>query len=176
MTDSRGPRWPLYAVALAALILALPLWCVQTPAMPDYPAHYATFALIGGAPSQYYRIVWNILPNLASEALVPLLAQLVPLDVATKLLLTAAVFLWVTGPAFIQRALFGRIQATAFLGALFAYNANLMWGFFNYSFAAGLDFLVIAAWIATVERRTALHHAGFALAFTLVYFSHLFAF
>ncbi len=116
------------------------------------------------------------MPNLASEALVPLLARLLPLELATRLFLTATVMLWVVGPALIQRALFGRIaNLAALFAALFAYNANFVWGFFNYTFAAGLSFLVFAAWIATDGRRTRLHLAGFALAFTAIYFSHLFA-
>ncbi len=176
MPSVRGLDRPLIASVIAALVLATPLWCVATPAMPDYPAHLASFALIGGAASQYYTIVWQALPNLASEGLVPLLAHLMPLELATRLFLTTTVALWVLGPAAIQRALFGRVTATAIVAAIFAYNANFIWGFFNYTFAAGLCFAVFAAWIATDTRRTLLQQAGFALAFTLIYFSHLFAF
>ncbi len=144
--------------------------------MPDYPAHLASFALIGGAASRYYAIVWQFLPNLASEILVPALARLMPLELATRLFLTVTVLLWTLGPAAIQRALFGRVSATAIIAAIFAYNANFIWGFFNYTFAAGLGFWVLAAWIATDTRRALWHHFGFALAFTAIYFSHLFAF
>ncbi|HEX4302578.1 MAG TPA: hypothetical protein VHZ78_07280 [Rhizomicrobium sp.] len=176
MPSVRGLGWPLIASIVAAILLAIPLWCVATPAMPDYPAHLASFALIGGAASHYYTIAWQALPNLASEALVPLLAHLMPLELATRLFLTTTVVLWVLGPAAIQRALFGRVTATAVVAAIFAYNANFIWGFFNYSFATGLCFVLCAAWIATDRRRNLLQQAGFALAFTLIYFSHLFAF
>ncbi|HXC54349.1 MAG TPA: hypothetical protein VNU97_03565 [Rhizomicrobium sp.] len=98
-----------------------------------------------------------------------------PLALATRLLLTTTIALWVLGPVAIQRALFGRVGAGALLPAFFAYNANFMWGFFNYTFAVGLAFLVFAAWIASDGRRTILHQIGFAIAFTLIYFSHLFA-
>jgi hypothetical protein len=176
MPSVRGLERPLLASIAAAVLLAIPLWCVAAPAMPDYPAHLASFALIGGAASHTYTIVWQFLPNLASEVLVPALARLIPLELATRLFLTVTVFLWTLGPALIQRALFGRVTATAVIAAIFAYNANFMWGFFNYTFAAGVSFFVFAAWIATGTRRTALHHIGFALAFTAIYFSHLFAF
>jgi len=145
------------------------------PGMPDYPAHLASFALIAGAPSQYYEIHWQALPNLASEVLVPLLGRLMPLETATRLFLTTAIGLWVLGAALIRRALFGRVGPGVLLSALFAYNANFIWGFFNYSFAAGLAFVVFAAWIATDGRRRPWHLAGFALAFLVVYFCHLFA-
>ena len=172
MLRIRGFEWPL----IAAVLLAVPLWCVATPAMPDYPAHLASFSLIGGAASRYYTVAWDFLPNLASEALVPLLARLMPLELATRLFLTATLALWVLGPAAIQRALYGRIGPGILLSAFFAYNANFIWGFFNYTFAVGLSFFVLAAWIATEQRRTLLHQAGFALAFIVIYFSHLFAF
>ncbi|MEJ1968123.1 MAG: hypothetical protein WDN03_05710 [Rhizomicrobium sp.] len=160
---------------LAAAILAAPLWCVAMPAMPDYPAHLASFYLIGGGPSAYYTVAWDFLPNLASEALVPLAAKLLPLGTAARVFLTLTVFFWVLGPAAIQYALFGRVSFGALFAALFAYNANFQWGFFNYTFATGLSFLAFAAWIATDRRRTPTHSLGFALAFTAIYFAHLFA-
>jgi hypothetical protein len=175
MPSFRGLEWPLLASVFAAILLAAPLWCVAMPAMPDYPAHLASFALIGGRASRYYDIVWRFLPNLASEALVPLLARLMPLEIAAKLFLSIAVALWVLGQAAIQRALFGRVNPGALIAALFAYNANFLWGFFNYIFATGVSFFVFAAWIATDGRRTRLHQIAFAIAFTLIYFSHLFA-
>ncbi|MGH9592085.1 MAG: hypothetical protein ACRD5L_03270, partial [Bryobacteraceae bacterium] len=161
-------------VGLAAVLLTAPLWSVTMPGMPDYPAHLASFALIAGEPSRYYTVQWAALPNLASEALVPLLGRAMSLEIATRLFLTVTVWLWVAGPALIQRALFGRIGPLALLCAFFAYNANFIWGFFNYTFAVGLAFLVFAAWIATDARRTPGHYVLFAGAFTLLYFSHLF--
>ncbi len=54
-------------------MLAAPLWLVWAPAMPDYPAHLASFALIenGAHGSAFYRLHWTFVPNLASEILVP---------------------------------------------------------------------------------------------------------
>src|ERR1700689_4435941 len=114
------PRWPEsrrtgFTLVAAALMLAAPLWSVWAPAMPDYPAHLASFALIdqvsfhhgasGAADGKIYHLHWAFVPNLASEVLVPLLAQLVGLVAATKLFLTGAIFLWVMGPGAIHRAL-----------------------------------------------------------------------
>ena len=175
MFEFRGLSWPLVASIAAAVLLASPLWFVTAPGMPDYPAHLASFALIGGAPSSYYSVSWQALPNLASEALVPLLARIMPLAWATRLFLSVTVVLWVLGPAAIQRTLFGHVSASVLFAAFFAYNANFMWGFFNYTFATGLAFFVFAAWIASDGKRGALHLAAFAVALTLLYFSHLFA-
>src|SRR5881397_2689476 len=79
-----------------------PLWSVWAPAMPDYPAHLASFSLIeqgtfhhGAARANgLYHLQWSFVPNLASEIMVPLLAQLTGVAAATKLFLTLSLFLW----------------------------------------------------------------------------------
>ena len=41
------PRhWTGFTLIAASLMLVTPLWNVWAPAMPDYPAHLASFALI----------------------------------------------------------------------------------------------------------------------------------
>lgn len=162
-------------VVLAAFAMALPLWLVAAPALPDYPAHLASYYLIAGGASRYYHVVWQFLPNLAGEIVVPLLSKLVGLELAARLFMTAGVAMWVIGPALIQRALFGRIGATALFASLFAYNANFLWGFLNYYFAMGAGFVFFAFWIATAPARRPRHYACFALAASAIYFSHLFA-
>jgi hypothetical protein len=163
---------------LATAILIAPIWLAQIPAMPDYPAHLATFYLLGVKDAhlaQFYRVAWAFVPNLAAELIVPALARLVSLVVATKIFLSLVVAMWVLGAAAIQRALYGRVESSPLFACFFAYNANFMWGFFNYCFATGLSFLVFAAWIASDKRRGPVRLSGFAVAVTTVYFCHLFA-
>lgn len=174
-------RWTGVTLVAAALMLAAPLWCVWAPAMPDYPAHLASFALIedglkaGGTGNSIYHLHWDFVPNLASEVLVPWLARLTGLVVATKLFLTTAIFLWVLGPGAVHRALYGRTGIAPLFGSFFAYNANFIWGFFNYYFSAGLSFAIFAAWITTEKRGSAIRLAAFTFAVTLLYFCHVFA-
>src|SRR4051812_7167074 len=184
-TPRHWPESRLTGVTLlgAAAIMAAPLWSVWAPAMPDYPAHLASFALIAqgnhpaasGAGGNIYHLHWAFVPNLASEVLVPLLARLTGLVAATKLFLTVATFLWVLGPGAVHRALYGRTGIAPLFGSFFAYNANFVWGFFNYYFAAGLSFFILAGWVATEGRRQACRLLGFSLAVTVLYFCHLFA-
>jgi hypothetical protein len=168
--------WPTAALVCLAVLFILPLWCVTSPAMPDYPAHLAGFHLIGGgaAASPYYAVHWRLLPNLASDIAVPLLAMVVPLEIAVKLFLTLAVVMWVAGAGLIQRAVTGRIGPASLAGALFAGNANFTWGFLNYTFAAGLSFMIFAAWIVWRERQSAMMLAGFAAAVFVLFVCHLF--
>lgn len=168
--------WPVAALACLAVLFLLPLWSVTSPAMPDYPAHLAGFHLIAGgaAASPFYAVHWRLVPNLASDILVPLFALVMPLEIAVKLFLSLAVAMWVTGAALIQRAVTGRIGPTSLAGALFASNANFTWGFLNYTFAAGLSFLIFAAWIAWRGRHSVLVLAGFTAAVFALYICHLF--
>jgi hypothetical protein len=173
---SRDHFWTGLTLVAAALMLAAPLWSVWAPAMPDYPAHLASFELIRqGTGNAIYHLDWRFVPNLASEILVPWLARLTGTVAATKLFLTAAIFLWVLGPGAIHRALYGRTGIAPLFGAFFAYNANFTWGFFNYYFSAGLSFAIFAAWIATDRRYGAARLMGFTLAVTILYFCHIFA-
>ncbi|HWX90415.1 MAG TPA: hypothetical protein VNY75_08930 [Rhizomicrobium sp.] len=201
-----APRhWTGFTLIAASLMLVMPLWNVWAPAMPDYPAHLASFALIeqgtfhhgAAVAGSLYHLQWGFVPNLAAEILVPFLARLTGVVVATKLFLTAALFLWILGPGAIHRALYGRIGIAPLFGSFFAYNANFIWGFFNYYFAAGLSFAIFAGWIATGEERRAERVSGsggpakamnaaslgerparllgFSLAVTVLYFCHIFA-
>lgn len=169
-----------WALPVAAALLILPLWLARLPAMPDLPAHLATFYLLGGGAknphlAQFYRIEWAFVPNLAAELLVTALAKFMPLLAATKLFLSTTVVLWVLGAAAVHKALFGRVGAAPLAASFFAYNANFMWGFFNYCFAAGLSFFIFAAWIASDGKRSPLRLLGFAAMVTVLYFCHIFA-
>lgn len=167
-------------IAIVAILLALPLWCVIAPPMPDYPAHLASYYLIATgakapAVASFYSIQWAFIPNLAGEIIVPLLSHILGLNATAKLFITAGVTLWVIGPALVHRALYGRIGAAPLFAAMFAYNANFTWGFLNYYFAMGAAFVVFAVWIATDGRRSALQLVGFVLGVTAIYFAHVFA-
>jgi hypothetical protein len=164
-----------WLLVIASLIMIAPLWCVTAPPMPDYPAHLATFALIGGAISRFYHVHWIFVPNLASEMIVPGLAKLTGMTNAIRLFLSAGVAMWILGAGAVQRALYGRAGLAPLLGAFFAYNANFVWGFFNYYFAAGLALMTFAAWIATAERNSLSRTLLFTVAATILYFCHLFA-
>ena len=73
-TSRHWPESHLTGITLlaATLIMAVPLWSVWAPAMPDYPAHLASFAMIQkGTDTALYHLHWSFVPNLASEVLVP---------------------------------------------------------------------------------------------------------
>ena len=88
--DKTPRHWTGFTLIAAAMLLAMPLWNVWAPAMPDYPAHLASFALIDQSTfhhgarraSGLYHLQWSFVPNLASEILVPLSERVVRARVA----------------------------------------------------------------------------------------------
>jgi hypothetical protein len=169
-----------WALLLGALMLALPLWIAPMPAMPDYPAHLASFALLSGAAkspllAQFFRVDWTPVPNLAGEIVIPALGSLLGLKAATALFLTFGVVAWVIAGGAIQWTLFRHVSPAPLLGSIFAYNANFMWGFFNYSFGAALALLAFSGWIVAERRFRLWHIACFSVAVLAIYFCHLFA-
>jgi hypothetical protein len=171
--------WPGAIALAAASIMIAPLWIVDSPGMPDYPAHLATFFLLAGGTrdpvlGHFYHIEWAAIPNLAFELLVPAMGHMMSLVAATKVLLSASVGLWTAGPALINRVLYGRFGVATLGAVFFAYNDNFMWGFFNYYFAAGLAFAAFAGWIASERWNHLPRIAVFMLATVVIYFSHVF--
>jgi len=148
--------------------------------MPDYPAHFATYyLLLGGAKShllaQFYHVHWTPVPNLAGELIVPAIGSLIGLRAAAAVFLTIAVVTWSVAGGAIQWALFRRVTSAPVLGSAFVYNANFMWGFFNYCFGVALALLVFAAWINAERRLRLWLVACFSLAALVIYFCHVFA-
>ena len=177
---TRARRWSWLATMIAAATLIAPIWIVELPAMPDLPAHLASFYLLAGGVknpflAHFYRLDWQFVPNLAAEIVVPFLSYVTGLVPAAKIYLTLSVAFWVFGAAFLERALFRRVGIAPVFAAFFVYNANFFWGFLNYDFAAGLSLVLFAAWIASRDRVPALRLAGFAVGMTVVYFCHVFA-
>src|SRR5215469_10373418 len=175
MRLSLGDGWSSAAILAAAAMMILPLWTADIPAMPDYPAHLASFYLIeGGARdptlARYYFIQWAFIPNLAFEYLVPLLAPWIDISVTTKVLLSLAVASWVISPALIHRNLYGHFGIAPLGAVFFAYNDNFLWGFFNYYLGAGLALLAFAGWMASRSWRAPLRLATFIPVVLVIYF------
>jgi hypothetical protein len=176
----RDKQLLIWALFFCAILFALPLWLSPMPAMPDYPAHLATYFLLSGGAklpqlAQFYRVHWSAVPNLAGEAIVPALGFLCGSRAATAIFLSLTLVVWVLAGGAIQHALFRRISPAPLFGSMFVYNSNFMWGFFNYCFGAALALLAFAAWIVAERRLRRWHIAIFSLVVLAIYFCHVFA-
>ena len=81
-------RRTYFALLIAAsAVLLVPFFVIEILPLQDYPNHLArihTLNHLENSPilREYYQASWALVPNLAMDVIVPLLARLFPLEVA----------------------------------------------------------------------------------------------
>jgi hypothetical protein len=176
-----GPRcwWDTrWFAVIAVLLTAVPLLAPPIPPLVDLLGHMARYRIeLGHSPwlEQYYSFSWTPTGNLGVDGLAMLLAPLVGLEPAVKLiiitipLLAAAGFLWV------GREAHGRIEPTAMLALPFVYGQPFLYGFVNFSLSMALAFLTLGLWLRLGRAgRTGLRAILFVPISILVFFAHAF--
>jgi hypothetical protein len=172
-------------VALSFLALfALALWPVLTTRLPplfDYPNHLARMHILaaageGGPLDQYYRTNWSGQPNLAMDLIVPVLARVMPLDLAGRLFI-GLIFAGLAGGAlWLHRAVHRVWSFWPLMGFLFLYSRILLWGFLNYLFGIGLALGGLALWVSLCGGPAWRRVLAVSIVALAVYFSHIAAF
>jgi len=170
------------AAGFALLLLAslVPLLGVRVPPLLDYPNHLARMHILldDGRSSDLaraYDIRWSLLPNLAMDAVVPVLAHILPLDVAGRLFVGLALALMAGGVMLVHRAASRAWSFWPLAGFLLLYNRILLWGFVNYLAGLGVALIGLAAWLGLADRPVRRFWAVGAVAL-VAYFCHLVAF
>lgn len=170
----------LLYVALT-LVALYPVFSVAIPPLVDYPSHLARLYVLTSVDrvpllAERYAVDWNILPNLAMDIVVYVLARWMPVVEAMRLFVGLTLALIVAGSLALHRALYGRISLVPMAVFLVLYNHVLIYGFVNYLFGLGLYLLAFAGWIATPRWPAWRRMPVFALAAAALFFAHLFAF
>jgi len=168
-------------LCLAVFALAtLPLWFAAFPPLHDYPFHLARMAVLddllnGGPRAAFYD--WNtlLLPNLAMDAVVLALAQVMPVQVAGR------VFVWLTlggmfaGTIALHRVLHGRRSLVPLAAALLLFNWIFLMGFLNYLFGVALLLWGLVLHLRLRERAAWLRLAVGTLTGLALFFAHFVA-
>lgn len=123
--------------------------------MVDYPNHLVRcyiLAHIHGNPAlaARYLVVSDPTPNLAIEAVVVPLNHLFPILVSGKIFLSLALLLFIAGCIGVGHAITGRASWIALAVSFTFYNANLFYGFANYSFGIGVFLCIFAFWLRSM--------------------------
>jgi hypothetical protein len=168
--------WAGFAALCCALLL--PLLVVDMPPLLDYPNHLARMVVLaanGSDPilARFYIPRWGVIPDLAIDAIGPLLIWVLPVHVAGRVVLALAVLVQVVGAIAYSRTVLGRLTWWPLGCGLVAYNAALLQGFLNFSIAIGLAMLFAASWLKWREVdpvRTVLVAIPCAV---VLFFSHL---
>jgi hypothetical protein len=158
------------------LLAAVPLFSSVLPPLFDYPNHLARMHVLSEGGNQFYAVRWAPLPNLAQDLIVPPLAVLMPLDLASKLFLVGIFGLITGGTIWLNRVATGVWRMWPLLAFLLLYNRMFLWGFLNYLFGIGVALAGTALWLALERGRGWLRTVGSSLVALACYLSHIAAF
>ncbi|GGF23031.1 hypothetical protein GCM10011611_31410 [Aliidongia dinghuensis] len=166
--------------ALLLVLALLPLASVRVPPLLDYPNHLARMHILLDAGrsdllARAYEIRWSLLPNLAMDAVVPLLARVMPLDLAGRCFVGLALALMAAGAVLVDRAVRRSWSLWPLAAFLLLYNRILLWGFVNYLAGLGVALIGLALWIGLADRPGRRLRAV-AVAALAAYFCHVVAF
>jgi hypothetical protein len=173
LTQRRAALTVWGAFALLMIAVAVPLFSTVLPPLFDYPNHLARMHVLSEGANQFYDVHWEPLPNLAQDLIVPPLAQLMPLDIASKLFLVATFGLIVGGTIWLNRVATGTWRMWPLLAFLLLYNRMFLWGFLNYLFGIGVALAGAALWLSLERERWWLRILASSLAALACYLSHV---
>ena len=154
-------RWFL---AFLIVVSTVPLLWPGIPPLGDVPGHMGRFRVqldLATSPDlqRYFDFHWMLVGNLGTDLLVELLAPVMGLEPAVKLIVIAIPPLTVAGLIWTAKEIHGRIPPTMMFAIPFVYNFTFNYGFLNYSLAFALSLLAFAFWLRLTRQRRFLARA-----------------
>ncbi|MEO6225243.1 MAG: hypothetical protein ABIO80_05270 [Sphingomicrobium sp.] len=160
------------------LLTMAPLAYPQVPPLVDLFGHMGRYRVeldLANSPwlQQYYNYHWAAIGNLGVDLLVLLLAPLVGLEPAVKLIVIAIPPLTAIGFLWVAREVHGRIPPTAFFALPFIYGYPFLFGFVNFALSVAFAFLAFGLWLRLGRlERTTLRGWLFVPISLAVFFTH----
>jgi hypothetical protein len=177
--DEVRPWWESRPVLICVVLLTmLPLLYPPIPPLVDLFGHMGRYRVeldIAHSPwlQQYYNYHWALIGNLGVDVLVLLLAPLIGLEPAVKLIVLAIPPLTAIGFLWVAREVHGRIPPTAFFALPFIYGFPFLFGFVNFTLSVALAFLAFGLWLRLGRlERTTLRGWLFVPISLIVFFTH----
>ena len=162
--------------ALLMIVVAVPLFSTVLPPLFDYPNHLARIHVLSEGGNQFYGVHWEPLPNLAQDLIVPPLARVMPLDIASKLFVVVIFGLITGGTIWLNRVATGAWRMWPLLAFPLLYNRMFLWGFLNYLFGIGVALAGSALWLALEREHWWLRTLASSLVALACYLNHIAAF
>ena len=174
--NSSAVFWSLFFIATC--LLFVPLFMTEIPPVLDYPNHLARmYVLAKGSDdpviSRMYAQQWGVIPDLGIDLTVPWLLSFLPLHVAGRVMLAAALILPVIGTVAYSRSLFGRGSLWPLGSFLVAYNIVFLVGFINLLLSYGMALLSAALLYKYARHNIILHSVIGAICAIVVFFTHI---
>jgi hypothetical protein len=164
------------AFVLLMLLVTTPIFSTVLPPLFDYPNHLARMHLLAEGGNAFYTVQWAPLPNLAQDLIVPPLARIMPLEIASKVFLVATFGLIAGGAVSLNRVATGAWRMWPLLAFLLLYNRTFLWGFLNYLFGLGVALAGTALWFALEHKQVWLRALASTFVALACYLSHIAAF
>ena len=176
VSQTRSAWWS--ALIAFCVVLLAPLAVVDVPPLLDYPNHLARAYVVAHGQqdphlSQMYAPHWAVIPNLAVDLILPPLLSVMPVHIAGRLMLAAALVLPVIGTVLYSHTAFGRRSYWSIAVCLVAYNGLFLLGFVNFQLGIGLALVCAAAWLRWRETNPAATVALGTICAVILFFSHL---
>ena len=161
------------------LISAIPILTHPLPPLEDYANHVSRMQVMadhGQNPflAKYYEIDWEMLPNLMMDLIVPSIAKVVNVYLASQIFTMMIFSLIMSGTFVLNRALFKRWSMLPLVAFPLLYNYMFLIGVMNYFFGIGLSLWGLAAWIMLRNRPWPARYVISALFAVALYLCHLF--
>jgi hypothetical protein len=162
------------------LISIIPLLTHPLPPLEDYANHVSRMQVLadhGQNPNlaKYYEIDWELLPNLMMDLIVPWIAKVVNVYLASQIFTMTIFALIMSGTFALNRALFGRWSMLPLIAFPLLYNYMFLIGILNYFFGVGLALWALASWILLREKAWPTRYILSAVFAFALYLCHLFA-
>ena len=171
-----------FAIAFVALTLLVvfPVFLVDVPPLADYVNHLGRMRVIaveGIDPdlTAFYRIDWQLIPNLAMDLIVPVLDRFLDIYRAGQVFTALTLLAMVTGPMAVHKALYGKANAFPLVAFVLVFNGVLIYGMMNYLLGVGLAMWGLAVWISIQDRPLWLRLIVSTVFCFLLYVCHLYA-
>ena len=167
--------WPVLLFACA-----VPLLLVEFPPLVDLFGHLGRYAIqteLAERPElqPYFTYRWQLVGNLGADILVELLAPILGLEPAVRLIVLATQLLAASGILAISTAMHRRITPFAIFALPLIYAFPFQYGFLNFSLSMALAMLAFAAWLHLRQSQVAWRAPLFlALAGLIVWLCHAF--
>ena len=167
-------------LALLVVASALPLVWPDVAPLLDLPGHIGRYRVqldLENSPAlqQFYSFDWWLIGNLGVDLMVEVLAPVIGLEPAVKLIILTIPALTAAGLLWVAFEVHGRIPPTALFALPFAYNFPFLFGFVNFALAMALALIAFALWLRLARLgRPGLRAALFVPISVLLWIVHAF--
>lgn len=167
----------LWACAISAIILLIPIWSFEYLPLNDLPNHMASvFLLMQNDGGHQTYIEQNFaLSNATVFYLMRFLGAFFGISIAAKLVLSLILILFPFSFAYFLSTFDKRLCIFGIIGAIVAYNWFFMMGFLNFCLSIPIFLFAASYYLRNRTNATAKHYALFFALVTLLFFTHLFS-